>query len=224
MLQAYLPQLLAGLWVTVQLALGAVVLGLVLGITGAAMKLSPLGPVRWIAETYTAIFRGLPELLTVLLVYFGGTVLLSAMVGSYFEVSAFGAGVAALGITFGAYATEVFRGAILAIPKGQIEAAHAFGMSKLLAFRRVVLPQVWRIALPGLGNLFLVLLKDTALVSVVGLEDLMRQADIASRYTKEPFTFYMAAAVLYLGLTVITMAVLHVLEKRANRGQRRAAS
>lgn len=224
MLQAYLPQLLAGLWVTVQLALGAVALGLVLGITGAAMKLSPIGPVRWVAETYTAIFRGLPELLTVLLVYFGGTVLLSAMVGSYFEVSAFGAGVAALGITFGAYATEVFRGAILAIPKGQIEAAHAFGMSKLLAFRRVVLPQVWRIALPGLGNLFLVLLKDTALVSVVGLEDLMRQADIASRYTKEPFTFYMAAAVLYLGLTVITMAVLHVLEKRANRGQRRAAS
>lgn len=224
MLQAYLPQLLAGLWVTVQLALGAVVLGLVLGITGAAMKLSPVGPVRWIAETYTAIFRGLPELLTVLLVYFGGTVVLSALVGSYFEVSAFGAGVAALGITFGAYATEVFRGAILAIPKGQVEAAQAFGMSKLLAFRRVVLPQVWRIALPGLGNLFLVLLKDTALVSVVGLEDLMRQADIASRYTKQPFTFYMAAAFMYLGLTVITMAVLHVLEKRANRGQRRAAS
>ncbi|GAA0592233.1 ABC transporter permease [Caenispirillum bisanense] len=224
MLQAYLPQLLAGLWVTVQLALGAVVLGLVLGITGAAMKLSPVGPVRWIAETYTAIFRGLPELLTVLLVYFGGTVVLSALVGSYFEVSAFGAGVAALGITFGAYATEVFRGAILAIPKGQVEAAQAFGMSKLLAFRHVVLPQVWRIALPGLGNLFLVLLKDTALVSVVGLEDLMRQADIASRYTKQPFTFYMAAAFMYLGLTVITMAVLHVLEKRANRGQRRAAS
>lgn len=222
MLQGFLPQLLSGLWVTVQLALGAVVVGLVLGITGAAMKLSPIGPVRWVAEVYTAIFRGLPELLTVLLVYFGGTVLMTALLGEYFEVSAFGAGVAALGITFGAYATEVFRGAILAVPKGQIEAAHAFGMSKLLAFRRVVLPQVWRIALPGLGNLFLVLLKDTALVSVVGLEDLMREADIASRYTKEPFTFYMAAAILYLGLTVVTMAVLHVLETRAGRGQRRA--
>ncbi|MCA1940057.1 MAG: ABC transporter permease [Caenispirillum bisanense] len=223
MLQGFLPQLLSGLWVTVQLALGAVCVGLVLGIAGAAMKLSPLGPVRWVAETYTAIFRGLPELLTVLLVYFGGTVLMTAIMGDYFEVSAYGAGVAALGITFGAYATEVFRGAILAVPKGQVEAAHAFGMSKLLAFRRVVLPQVWRIALPGLGNLFLVLLKDTALVSVVGLEDLMREADIASRYTKEPFTFYMAAAFLYLGLTVVTMAVLHVLETRANRGQRRAA-
>ncbi|SOD92318.1 ABC transporter permease [Caenispirillum bisanense] len=223
MLQGFLPQLLSGLWVTVQLALGAVCVGLVLGIAGAAMKLSPLAPVRWVAETYTAIFRGLPELLTVLLVYFGGTVLMTAIIGDYFEVSAYGAGVAALGITFGAYATEVFRGAILAVPKGQVEAAHAFGMSKLLAFRRVVLPQVWRIALPGLGNLFLVLLKDTALVSVVGLEDLMREADIASRYTKEPFTFYMAAAFLYLGLTVVTMAVLHVLETRANRGQRRAA-
>lgn len=223
MLQGFLPQLLSGLWVTVQLALGAVCVGLVLGIAGAAMKLSPLAPVRWVAETYTAIFRGLPELLTVLLVYFGGTVLMTAIIGDYFEVSAYGAGVAALGITFGAYATEVFRGAILAVPKGQVEAAHAFGMSKLLAFRRVVLPQVWRIALPGLGNLFLVLLKDTALVSVVGLEDLMREADIASRYTKEPFTFYMAAAFLYLGLTVVTMAVLHVLEARANRGQRRAA-
>lgn len=223
MLQGFLPQLLSGLWVTVQLALGAVCVGLVLGIAGAAMKLSPLAPVRWVAETYTAIFRGLPELLTVLLVYFGGTVLMTAIIGDYFEVSAYGAGVAALGITFGAYATEVFRGAILAVPKGQVEAAHAFGMSKLLAFRRVLLPQVWRIALPGLGNLFLVLLKDTALVSVVGLEDLMREADIASRYTKEPFTFYMAAAFLYLGLTVVTMAVLHVLEARANRGQRRAA-
>ncbi|EKV28128.1 Arginine ABC transporter, permease protein ArtQ [Caenispirillum salinarum AK4] len=224
MLQGFLPQLLSGLWVTVQLALAAVCVGLVMGILGAAMKLSPIAPVRWIAEVYTAIFRGLPELLTVLLVYFGGTVLLTAIVGDYVEVSAFGAGVAALGITFGAYATEVFRGAIIAIPKGQIEAAHAYGMSKLLTFRRVVLPQVWRIALPGLGNLFLVLMKDTALVSVVGLEDLMREADIASRYTKEPFTFYMAAAVMYLGLTVVSMAVLHRLEKRANRGQRRAAS
>lgn len=224
MLQGFLPQLLSGLWVTVQLALAAVCVGLVMGILGAAMKLSPIAPVRWIAEVYTAIFRGLPELLTVLLVYFGGTVLLTAIAGDYVEVSAFGAGVAALGITFGAYATEVFRGAIVAIPKGQIEAAHAYGMSKLMTFRRVVLPQVWRIALPGLGNLFLVLMKDTALVSVIGLEDLMREADIASRYTKEPFTFYMAAAFMYLGLTVISMAVLHVLEKRANRGQRRAAS
>lgn len=223
MWHGFLPQLLSGLWVTVQLALGAVCVGLLLGIVGAAMKLSPVGPVRWVAETYTAIFRGLPELLTVLLVYFGGTVVLSNIAGDYVEVSAFAAGVAALGITFGAYATEVFRGAIIAVPKGHIEAAHAFGMTRFLTFRRVVLPQVWRIALPGLGNLFLVLLKDTALVSVVGLEDLMREADIASRFTKEPFTFYMTAAVLYLLLTVVTMATLHVLEKRANRGQRRAA-
>lgn len=223
MLQGFLPQLLSGLWVTVQLALGAVCVGLVLGIAGAAMKLSPLGPVRWVAETYTAIFRGLPELLTVLLVYYGAIYVVNFHLEGRFEVSTYGAGVAALGITFGAYATEVFRGAILAVPKGQVEAAHAFGMSKLLAFRRVVLPQVWRIALPGLGNLFLVLLKDTALVSVVGLEDLMREAKIGADNTRDAFTFYTAAAFLYLGLTVVTMAVLHVLETRANRGQRRAA-
>jgi polar amino acid transport system permease protein len=112
----------------------------------------------------------------------------------------------------------VFRGAILAIPKGQIEAARAFGFGPWRAFRRIVLPQVWRVALPGLGNLFLVLLKDTSLVSVIGLEELMRKAQIAVGFTRAPFTFYLAAALLYLAMTAVGMAALARAERAAARG------
>jgi polar amino acid transport system permease protein len=141
----------------------------------------------------------------------------------FIELSPYAAGITALGLSFGAYATEVFRGAILAIPKGQIEAAHAFGMGRFLTFRRIVLPQVWRIALPGLGNLFLVLLKDTSLISVIGLDELMRAAAIAVGFTREPFTFYLAAAVLYLTMTIVTMAVLNRAERAAQKGIPKAA-
>ncbi len=117
-----------------------------------------------------------------------------------------------------AYATEVFRGALLAIPKGHREAGQALGLSAPRIFWRIVLPQVWRVALPGLGNLYLILLKDTALVSLITLDEIMRKAQVASNATKEPFTFYMTAAFIYLGLTVFIMAALHFLERRAGRG------
>jgi len=136
----------------------------------------------------------------------------------YIEGGAFAAGVIALGLTFGAYATEVFRGALQAIPKGQHEAATALGMGPIRKFYRIILPQVWRVALPGLGNLFLVLLKDTALVSVVGLDDIMRKANIAVSSTKEPFLFYLVAAFMYLALTIISMVFVSYMEKRASRG------
>jgi len=218
-------QLLAGAWVTVQLAVCACALGLALGMAGALAKLGTVAPLRWLAEGYTVVFRGLPEFLVVLLVYFGGAVFLTEVIGGgeYVDFAPFTAGVLALGLTFGAYATEVFRGAILAVPRGQREAGLAVGMTEGRVFRRVVLPQVWRIALPGLGNLFLVLLKDTALVSLIGVEDLMRKADMARNATRDSFTFYAAAAVLYLALTVVTTAVLAALEKRASRGVPRGA-
>jgi len=182
---------------------------------------------RAIASGYTGLIRGLPELLTVLIIYFGATTVLMAIASQfgydeYIEIGPFAAGVTALGLTFGAYATEVFRGAIQSIPAGQREAGLALGMGKLRIFFRITLPQVWRLALPGLGNLFLVLLKDTALVSVIGLDDIMRKASVAVNYTKEPFTFYLAAAFIYLLLTIVTMIGLHHLEKRANRGVARA--
>lgn len=223
-LQGFGPLLLSGVVVTIQVAAGALVIGLVLGMTGALAKLSKFAVLRWLAALYTTIFRGLPELLVVLVTYFGAIAVLSAVTGSYVDVHPVVAGIFALSLTFGAYATEIFRGAIIAIPPGQIEAGKAIGMEPGMIFRRVVLPQVWRLALPGLGNLFLVLLKDTALVSVIGVSDVMRNADIARNATKDSFSVYLAAALLYLALTAVTTFVLNRLEARANRGFHRAAS
>jgi polar amino acid transport system permease protein len=226
-LHGFSDQLLLGLWMTVRLALSALGIGLVLGLAGAAAMSAPLAPVRWIAHGYTTIIRGIPELLVVLLIYFGSSVVLMAALRpfgytGYIELSPFVAGSVALGLTFGGYASEVFRGAFQAVPPGQGESARALGMGRVHIFFRIVLPQGWRIALPGLGNLFLVLMKDTALVSVIGLEEIMRKAQFAVGATKEPFTFYLAAAFLYLGLTIVSMAGLAWMEKRANRGMPRA--
>lgn len=220
-------QLLQGAVITVELALSSLVVGLILGLLGASAKLSSIRSLQWIANAYTTIIRGIPELLTVLIIYFGATSVLMGIASlfgyeEYIEIGPFAAGVTALGLTFGAYATEVFRGALQSLPKGQHEAATALGMGTLRKFYRIVLPQVWRIALPGLGNLFLVLLKDTALVSVVGLDDIMRKANVAVSSTKEAFLFYSVAAVMYLILTIISMAAVHFMEQRASRGIKRA--
>jgi His/Glu/Gln/Arg/opine family amino acid ABC transporter permease subunit len=210
---------------TLQVAIAALGFGLGLGLLGAAGKLSRFRLLRLGADAYTTVIRGVPELLVLLLLYFGGTVALTRLSerwgdGGYVEVNAFAAGVLALSLVFGAYAAEVFRGAILAVPRGQIEAARAVGMHPTLLFRRIMLPQVWRFALPGLGNLWLVLLKDTSLISVVGLDELMRKAYIGAGATREPFSFYLAAATIYLGLTVVSMVGLVRAERAAARGQR----
>ena len=222
------PALLAGTLMTIQLALCALALGLVLGLLGALAKTSPNKFLQWLGGTYSTIVRGVPELLWVLLIYFG-TVNLMRSIGEALgkpdlELNAFAAGTIALGLCFGAYATEVFRGAILAIPRGHREAGQALGLSKVRIFWRIILPQMWRIALPGLGNLFMILMKDTALVSVIGLEEIMRRAQIAVTASKEPFTFFLVAAFIYLGLTVLAMIGMHFLEKRSSRGFVRSAS
>jgi polar amino acid transport system permease protein len=218
-----------GAWITIQLALASLFFGLIIGLAGASAKLSSIAPLRWLATGYTTLIRGIPELLLVLTIYFGGSMLLMAIAErfgytDYIEVSAFAAGVTALSIAFGAYATEVFRAAIQALPKGQWESAYALGLPRLTTFYRIILPQVWRLALPGLGNLFQVLLKDTALVSVVGLNDIMRQAYVATGSTKEPFTFYMAAALIYLGLTAISTLITTYLERASNPAEKRVAA
>ncbi len=219
--------LAAGAGVTIKLALASLIFGLCLGLIGAGAKLSRFFLLRTAADIGTTLVRGVPELILVLAVYFGGTVVingLAARIGysGYIEINAFGAGVLAIGAAFGAYATEVFRGAILAVPKGQVEAARVLGMPALLLFRRIVLPQVWRYALPGLGNLFLILQKNTALVSVTGLSELMRNTTVAVGYTRKPFTFYLVAALIYLGFTTITMVGNQFLERRASRGVKEA--
>ena len=219
----YAHQLALGALMTVRLALGALCLGLVLGLIGATAKLSRDPVARAMANVYTGIVRGIPELLVVLIIYYGSSGALTAVAATlgsdaYVELSPYAAGVIALGFMFGAYATEVFRGAIIAIPRGQIEAARAIGMGGFLTFRRITLPQVWRVALPGLGNLFLVLMKDTALVSVIGLNEILRVAGVAAQATKNTTAFYLVAAVLYLALTVVTMRGQHSIEAWAAKG------
>jgi polar amino acid transport system permease protein len=211
------PQLLAGAAVTLELAFGALALGLALGLAGAAGKLSPLAWVRVPVTLFLNLLRGVPEFLILLIVYFGA----SEWLGDALAPGPFGAGVFALGIVFGAYASETFRGGFLAVPPGQIEAARAVGMGRRQTFFLIRLPQAWRFALPGIGNLWQGLVKDTSLVSVVGLEEILRKANIAAQVTQHPFPFYLAAMALYLGIVTLSNPVFGWLERRANRGVRR---
>ena len=216
-----------GLQLTLTVGVCALVVAMLMGLLGAWAKLSSSPVARGAATTYTTVIRGVPELLLILLVYYGAPTLLHTILQSFgnntvIDVNPFIAGTITIGFIYGAFATEVFRGAILAVPKGQLEAAHAIGMSRLLVVRRVLLPQVWRFALPGLGNVWMVLIKATALISVIQLPELMRNTDIAARSTRLPFTFYFAAALIYLGITVVSMIVQQRLEQWSNRGVRRA--
>lgn len=224
-LQGFGHLLIDGTWVTIKLALTSLAIGMILGLLGAAGKRSQIWLFRQIANLYTTVMRGIPELLLVLFLYFGGQMILTTILESlgyhdYVELSAFWAGVMALSLAFGAYATEVLRMSIQELDKGQWEAAKAVGMRPFQTFWRIILPQMWKLALPGLGNLFLVLIKDTALVSVVGLKDIMYQASRGAQSTQQAFTFYMAAALIYLGLTVVVTGVMMWLEWQADPAKR----
>lgn len=228
-LSGYGGMLLSGLGTTLVIALVSLACGLVLGLLGASAKLSRYCLLRFIATAYTTLIRGMPELVMVLLLSSIANTLffktIRSLVGrddAAFYTS-FCACVMALALAFGAYSTEVFRAAVQAIPKGQWEAAQVMGMGRFKIFMRIILPQVWRLALPGLGNLFQVLLKDTALVSVVsgGLVDIMRAAQNANNATHQPFTFYLAAAILYLLMTVFSTAITNVLERLSKPELRR---
>ena len=221
-------QMAAGAVMTLLVAVCAYALGVVLGSLFAAMKLSPIPPLRWLAAAYTTVIRGIPELLVIYLVFFGGGTALRAIASGmfgyegYIDLPVFVTGVICLAVSAGAYSTEVIRGAVQVVPKGQLEAAVAVGMTRAQRFRRVLVPQVARHALPGLGNVWQLTLKDTSLISVIGLVEIMRQAAVAAGSTKEPFTFYLVAAVLYLGLTTVSNRGFDAAERWANRGVRRA--
>ena len=221
-------EMLRGAAMTLAVSLSSMLLGLVFGTVGAAAKLSAIPPARWLAEGYTTVVRGVPELLVIYLLFFGGSgavMFVAALFGyhGYVELNAFTIGTLAIGAICGAYATEVIRGAVLAVPRGEIEAAQAIGMPRGLMFRRILFPQVARFALPGLGNVWQFTLKDTALISVTGLVEIMRQAHIAAGSTRQPFTFYVVAAVLYLLLTTFSNHGFQRAESWANRGVRRAS-
>ncbi len=217
-------QLLQGAAVTLEVAGLSLLFGVVLGILGAAAKLSTL---RWLRSGVTLLvnlIRGVPEFLILLIVYFSLPQILSSLTGADIAISPLVGGVFALSIVFGAYASETFRGGFMAVPRGQLEAARAFGMPRTRVFSRIHLPQAWRYALPGLSNLWQTLLKDTSLVSVLGLEEIMRKADIAAQVTKRPFNFYVAAALIYLAFILLSGPAFAWLERRANRGLARAPS
>jgi len=181
-----------------------------------------------VGQAYAALFRGLPELLIVYLVYFGTSTFLTEagqLMGheGFVGVPAFAAGAFAVGVISGAYQAEVFRAAYLAISKGELEAAVSVGMNRALLFRRIILPQVLRFALPGLGNLWQVALKDSSLISVTGLTELMRISQVGAGSTHRPFAFYLGGAALYLVMTLATTRLFDIAEARATRGMRRAA-
>ena len=216
------PLLLEGFATTVALAALSLALATLAGALGAAAKLGGGAAARGAAGLYTTVFRGIPDLVTILIVYFAGQRLANAAAGSVGlagpEISTFAAGVVALGLTYGAYLTETFRGAYRAIPNGQIEAARAVGLSRARILRRIVAPQLMRFALPGFANVWQVLAKATAVVSVIGLNDLVGLAVRLGRRERDPFTFLLVVMAAYLLITSLSGWLLNRAERRLGRG------
>ncbi len=234
-LQGYEASIAKGAILTIEVAVLSLILAVVLGMLGAIAKISPYRWARAIATVYTTIIRGIPDLVLMMLIFFGGQILLNNSLYSinetlngwfstgdewvqylpdYIDVSPFVAGILTIGFIFGAYMAETFRGAIMAVDKGELEAAKAYGMNAVLSFRRILLPQMIRHALPGFGNNWLVLLKTTALVSIIGLEDMVRVSSLAAGSTKMPFTFYMTVSLVFLLFTSISTGLLKLVERK----------
>ena len=223
----YRNLLLSGTAVTIQLALASLTLSVFLGLIGASAKLAVNPIFRRTANIYTTLVRGVPDLVLMMLLFYGGQQVVNDLGGAtgwwdYVEINQFIAGVWSIGFVFGAYMTETFRGAILAIPRGQIEAGISCGMTPLLIFRRITWPQMVRHALPSFTSNWLVLIKATALVSVIGLHDLVWNASTAGRSVREPFSFMFAVLIIYLILTACSDVGLRWLDRRYNVGVDRA--
>lgn len=220
---AYKEQLLSGTLTTVALALCSLGLAVALGIIGMLAKVSANALARRLATIYTTLIRSIPDLCLMLLVYYGGQQIVNAIGQAagwwdYLEINQFTAGVATIGFIFGAYMTETFRGALMSIPPGQFEAAKALGVPRGITFRKVVLPQLFYYALPSFGNNWLILLKTTALVSVIGLQDVVWKAFAAGRATGQLFTFFFITLLVYLLITFVSDVALSRLEKRLSAG------
>lgn len=222
------PAMLVATLMTVAVAAAGYAFGLGIGSLAAAAKLSRSKALRRLAEVYTTVFRGVPDLLIIYLFYYGSSGFLTAMGGwfgadGFIGAPAFLIGALGIGVISGAYQTEVLRGAYLALAPGELEAARAIGMSGPLMFRRIIAPQALRFAIPGMGNVWQLALKESALISVTGLVELMRQAQIGAGSTRQPFSFYLTAGLLYLVITVVTGWGFRKLEARSQRGVRSAS-
>jgi histidine transport system permease protein len=225
-LAGYGPQIWAGTLTTIELSLLSLLVSFILGLLGASAKLSSNRFVAGAATIYTTLIRGVPDLVLMLLLFYSLQIWLNDLT-DYFHLSQinldpFTSGVITLGFIYGAYFTETFRGAFLAVPRGQLEAARAFGMKPLLLFRRILFPQMMRYALPGLGNNWQVILKATALVSIIGLSDIIKATQDAGKGTFRMFYFSVLAGLVYLVLTVLSNVVLHFLERRFSVGVAKA--
>ncbi|MDN3920178.1 ABC transporter permease [Roseateles violae] len=228
MLHGFLPSLLEGAAVTLSVALASLAMAMTLGLLGALAKLSRWRLARGLAQVYTTVIRGVPDLVLMLLVFYGGQVAVNTIAVSlghedYIDINPYIAGVLTIGFIFGAYLTEAFRGAFLAVPPGQREAGLAYGMTPRQIAWRITFPQMFRHALPGLSNNWLVLIKSTAIVSVIGLSDLMTRGQQAAGTTREPFVFYLAVAMIYLVFTSASELVFDQLQKRFSTGVRKGA-
>ena len=226
-LDGYWELIKNGTWATIQLALLSVLLSFILGLLGASAKLFGGGLLRGIATLYTTIIRSVPDLVLMLLLFFsiqmGLNQVTDALGWRVIQIDPFWAGVIVIGMIYGAYFTETFRGAFLAVPKGQIEAGMAYGMNSTQVFRHILFPQMMRYAIPGLGNTWQLVLKESALISVTGLVELLRQSHIAAGSTRRPFDFYITAAVLYLLITWVSTYLFQRAETHSMRGIRRAS-
>ncbi|MDY7567974.1 ABC transporter permease subunit [Pseudomonas sp. RTC3] len=217
--------LLKAAGMTLSLTLVSLLVGAVFGSLVAAAKLSHRRSLRLLGDSYSVLFRGVPELLVIYLFYFGGATVVSAVghwfgATGYIDMPPFAVGALAVGLLSGSYQAEVYRGAFLAVPRGELEAALAIGMGRAMRFRRVLIPQILRYALPGLGNVWQMTLKDSALISVIGLIELMRASLMAAGSTRQYFTFYIIGGIGYLLLTGLSGRIFNIAEARVRRTQR----
>ncbi|SEO23917.1 ABC transporter permease [Acinetobacter sp. yr461] len=224
-LSGYGPLLLSGTWMTLQLALLSLLLSVIIGLIGASSKLSSFKALRYIATAYTTLIRSVPDLVIMLLLFYSLQLGLNQITESLqmdqIDINPFVAGVITLAFIYGAYFTETFRGAFQSVPTGQIEAAKAYGMTPWQVFRRVLFPQMMRFALPGIGNNWQVLIKATALVSIIGLTDIVKITQDAGRSTMQLFFFSIVAAAIYLAITTVSNLILMWLERRYSAGVRK---
>jgi His/Glu/Gln/Arg/opine family amino acid ABC transporter permease subunit len=224
-LQGFGGMIAGGVLVTLRIAAGSLVLACAFGLAGALAKGSGSRVVRAVAGAYSTLVRGLPELVLMLAVFYGGQYLVNLVCDTLgaedLDVPPALAGTLTIGFIYGAYLCETFRGAFLAIPRGQFEAARAFGYPESRILVHIALPQMIRHAIPGFANIWLVMIKATALVSLIGLDDMVHRANLAASSTRAPFTFYMLTAVLYLAITSVSIAILGRIERRYSLGVRR---
>ncbi|HGY3243876.1 TPA: ABC transporter permease [Acinetobacter baumannii] len=221
----YGPLLLSGTWMTIQLALLSLLLSVIIGLIGASSKLSNIKALRYIATAYTTLIRSVPDLVIMLLLFYslqlGLNQITEALQMDQIDINPFVAGVITLAFIYGAYFTETFRGAFQSVPRGQIEAAMAYGMTPWQVFHRILFPQMMRFALPGIGNNWQVLIKATALVSIIGLTDIVKITQDAGRSTMQLFFFSIVAAAIYLAITTVSNLILIWLERHYSAGVRK---